>query len=183
MPPYLTCVFRDYGEDAWHTDTELLFDEDHVTQEMVILGISTKPGRKERHLQFEVSYPLTPIHVRELTRLKEAGMFHTFFISDEAPKETQPHPEHDHVQPGEGRAASVRKVQKLGDVTGRLIAAQTYPSIIREQDALQTAAHLLWDVLRGEEPAAEIFGLSFAIGYLEQVSHLDKQEEWLHDNS
>ncbi len=176
MPAYLTCVFRDYGEDAWHTDTELLFDEDHVTQEMLTLGISTTPGRKEPHLQFELSHPLTPLHVHELTRLKEAGMFRAFFVSDEAAEETQSHPENDHVQPDEGSAAIVRKVQKLGDVVGRLIATQTYPSIIREQDALETTAHLLWDVLRGEEPAAEIFGLSYAAGYLEQARLLDKQD-------
>src|SRR5258708_8962369 len=90
MPAYLTCVFKDYGEDAWHIDTELLFDEDHVTQEMVTLGISTTPGRKERRLHFELSHPLTPIQQRELTRLQEAGMFSAFFVSDEAEEETQP---------------------------------------------------------------------------------------------
>ena len=33
----------------------------------------------------------------------------------------------------------------------------------------------LWDVLRGEEPVAETFGLSYATGYLEQVRNLDTQ--------
>ncbi len=102
MPTYLTFVFRDYGEDAWHTDSALLFDEDHVTQEMGTLGISTTPGRKERRLHFKLSHPLTPIQWRELTRLQVAGMFSAFFVSDEAPEETQPIPEHDHVPTDEG---------------------------------------------------------------------------------
>src|SRR5260221_4657514 len=175
MPAYLTCVFKDYGEDAWHTDSELLFDEDHVTQEMVTLGISTTPGRKERHLHFKLSHPLTLIQWSELTRLKEAGMFSAFFVSDETSEETQTMPENDQSQNDEEGAESVRKVQKLGNLTGRLIATQTYPSILREKDALETTAHLLWDALRGEEPVAETFGLSYATGYLNQVGILDKQ--------
>ena len=107
MPTSLTFVFRDYDEDAWHTDTELLFDEEHVTQEMVTLGISTTPGRKERRLHFKLSHPLTPLQRRELTRLQEAGMFRTFFVSDEAPEETQPLPENDHVPTNEGPSPHV----------------------------------------------------------------------------
>ncbi len=175
MPAYLTCVFKDYGEDAWHTDSELLFDEDHVTQEMVTLGISTTPGRKERCLHFKLSHPLTPIQWSELTRLQETGMFSAFFVSDETSEETQTMPENDHSQNDEEGAESVRKVQKLDNLTGRLIATQTYPSILREKDALETTAHLLWDVLRGEEPVAETFGLYYASGYLNQVGILDKQ--------
>ena len=107
MPTSLTFVFRDYGEDAWHTDTELLFDEDHVTQEMVTLGIDTTSGRKERCLHFKLSHPLTPIQWRELTRLQEAGMFSAFFVSDEAAEETQTLPENDHSQNDEEGVASV----------------------------------------------------------------------------
>lgn len=71
----------------------------------------------------------------------------------------------------------VNDVQKLGEIAGTLIAAHTYPAIIREKDVLETTAHLMWAVLRGEEPAAEIFGVSYATSYLEQVSPLNRQYE------
>ena len=177
MHTILTFVFRDYGEDAWHTESALLFDEDHVTQEMVTLAISTPPGRKERRLHFELSHPLTPLQQRELTWLQETGMFSTYFVSDEAEEETQPPHGGSHFNTSEGRAKLVNDVQKLGEIAGKLIAAHTYPAIIREKDVLETTAHLLWAVLRGEEPAAETFGVSYATSYLEQVSTLNKMIE------
>src|SRR5258708_39234394 len=105
-----------------------------------------------------------------MTWLQETGMFSTFFVSDEAAEETQPPQGGSHFNTGEGRANLVNDVQKLGEIAGKLIAAHTYPAIIREKDVLQTTAHLLWAVLRGAEAAAETFGAAYAASYVSQVS-------------
>ena len=70
---------------------------------------------------------------------------------------------------------NIQRIQQLAVLTGKMIAKQTYPHVIREREALEITAHLLWDMIRGEEPVAEVFGSAYATGYLEQVSKLDAQ--------
>ncbi len=78
---WLTLVFNDSLEEAWFTDP--LFDEEHASFELAALKISARPGKRVRHLRFELERSLTLEQLQGLSKLKELGLFSNFYIVDE----------------------------------------------------------------------------------------------------
>lgn len=78
---WLTLIFDDSLPGAWFTDP--LFDEDDASRELAALQISTMPGKRERHVHFELERPLTAGQISGLSRLKELGLFSDFSLAGE----------------------------------------------------------------------------------------------------
>jgi hypothetical protein len=83
---WLTLVFDDSHDEAWFTVT--VFDEEHANAELARLHISTTPGRRERHLRYQLEQPLAPEQLASLTELKELGLFRNFYVVDEITAES-----------------------------------------------------------------------------------------------
>lgn len=78
---WLTVVFDDACDEAWFTES--LLDEEHANAELARLHISTTPGKRERHLRYQLEQPLASEQLAGLTELKELGLFRNFYVVDE----------------------------------------------------------------------------------------------------
>lgn len=78
---WLTLVFDDSHDEAWFTET--LFDEEDADAELASHHISMIPGKRERHLRYQLEQPLTAEQLARLAELKELGLFRNFYVVDE----------------------------------------------------------------------------------------------------
>jgi hypothetical protein len=84
---WITNVFDDSEQWSWFR--EPLFDEEQVQSELEKMGISLLAERRQRHVRFRLTEPLTTAHCERLTELRAQGLFALYYLDDETSQHLQ----------------------------------------------------------------------------------------------